>query len=165
LWAVLFWLNLQASTGKNVNALVTEHWARFGRNYYSRHDYEGIDTTRADALMTTLRAKLASLKGTFFGARKIEIADDFSYADPVDGSTSVRQGVRLVFSDGARIVFRLSGTGTSGATLRVYLEKYEADPGMHNLPTQSALADLIAIAEAVAKIATHTGMPQPTVIT
>ena len=165
LWAVLFWLNLQASTGKNVNALVTEHWARFGRNYYSRHDYEGIDTTRADALMTTLRAKLASLKGTFFGARKIEIADDFSYADPVDGSTSVRQGVRLVFSDGARIVFRLSGTGTSGATLRVYLEKYEADPGKHNLPTQSALADLIAIAEAVAEIATHTGMPQPTVIT
>jgi len=165
LWAVLFWLNLQAATGKTVNALVAEHWSRFGRNYYSRHDYEGIDSDKANALMNQLRGKLNGLTGKKLGAYSVEIADDFSYADPVDGSVSHKQGVRLVLSDGARIVFRLSGTGTDGATLRVYLEKYEADPGRHNMPTQIALADLITIANEVAGITAHTGMTAPTVVT
>jgi len=165
LWAVLFWLNLQAATKKTVNTLVAEHWSRFGRNYYSRHDYEGIDSAKANALMNQLRGKLNDLPGKKLGAYTVEIADDFSYADPVDGSVSNKQGVRLVLSDGARIVFRLSGTGTDGATVRVYLEKYEADPGRHNLPTQTALADLIAIANEVAGITTHTGMTQPSVVT
>ena len=165
LWAVLFWLNLLAATGKSVVELVTSHWAQFGRNYYSRHDYEGIATERANALMIALRARLPALKGQTLGGRRVEIADDFSYADPVDGSVSTQQGVRIVFVDGARIVFRLSGTGTTGATLRVYLEKYEVDPARHGHPTQQALADLIKIADDIAGIAAHTGMTQPTVVT
>jgi len=165
LWAVLFWLNLQAATDKSVNTLVAEHWAKFGRNYYSRHDYEGIDTVKANALMDRLRNKLDSLKGQKLGSHVVAMADDFSYTDPVDGSTSSKQGVRIIFTDDARIVFRLSGTGTVGATLRVYLEKYEADPSRHNLPTQTALADLIAIANEIAQIEAVTGMTQPTVIT
>ena len=165
LWAVLFWLNLLAVTGKDVNTLVSEHWARFGRNYYSRHDYEGIDAEKASVLMTRLREKLRDLEGTKLGAHTVEIADDFSYTDPVDGSTSDKQGVRLIFSDDARIVFRLSGTGTSGATLRIYLEKYEADPSKHHLPTQNVLADLIKIADEVAEITSITGMNHPTVVT
>ncbi len=165
LWAVLFWLNLLAATGKSVNQLVNAHWARFGRHYYSRHDYEGIDTGKAAALMADLRASLPGMKGATQGPRKIEIADDFSYEDPVDGAVSTQQGIRLIFSDSARIVFRLSGTGTSGATLRVYLEKFEADPARHQLPTQEVLADLIALADEVAGIHAHTGMARPTVIT
>ncbi|MEA5098345.1 MAG: alpha-D-glucose phosphate-specific phosphoglucomutase, partial [Burkholderiaceae bacterium] len=165
LWAVLFWLNLLAASGKSVNQIVTEHWQRFGRNYYSRHDYEGIDGTRANALMDALRAKLPGLEGLALGGHQVAQADDFHYDDPVDGSVSTRQGVRLVFADGARIVFRLSGTGTTGATLRVYLEKYEADVQRLDLPTQQALADLIAIANNLADIAMHTGMTEPTVIT
>ena len=165
LWAVLFWLNLLAATGKTVNQIVSEHWAHFGRNYYSRHDYENIATAGADRLISQLRARLESLIGQRFGAHTIELADDFSYTDPVDGAISPRQGVRLIFTDGARIVLRLSGTGTSGATLRLYLEKFEADPGKHQLPTQDALADLIAIAEEIAQIAQHTGLSAPTVIT
>ena len=165
LWAVLFWLNLMAATGKSVNTLVMEHWARFGRTFYSRHDYEGIDTAQANALMNQLRGKLDSLKGKTLRSHVVQLADDFSYADPVDGSISSHQGVRLVFADDARIVFRLSGTGTTGATLRVYLEKYEADPAKHRLPTQMALADLVAIADDVAAITQHTGMSHPTVIT
>lgn len=165
LWAVLFWLNLLAATGKSVETLVAEHWARFGRNYYSRHDYEGIDTEKANALMDGLRKKLAGLKGKTFGGHTIAIADDFSYTDPIDGSNSTRQGIRLIFADGARIVFRLSGTGTTGATLRVYLEKYVPHPDQHHLPTQAALADLITAANEIAGIAAHTGMQTPTVIT
>ena len=165
LWAVLFWLNLLAGSGKSVNELVDAHWARFGRHYYSRHDYEGIDKDKAAALMSALRMKLASLEGVTQGARRIEIADDFSYEDPIDGSVSTQQGVRLIFSDSARIVFRLSGTGTSGATLRVYLEKFEADPARHHLPTQDVLADLIAFADEVAGIQAYTGMTQPSVVT
>ena len=165
LWAVLFWLNLQASTGKSVNTLVEEHWTKYGRNYYSRHDYEGIDTKKANALMDQLRSQLPELKGQSFGARTVDIADDFSYTDPIDGSTSTHQGIRIIFKDDARIVFRLSGTGTVGATLRVYLEKYESDPAKHHLPTQAALADLIGIAEEIAHIKQYTGMSSPTVIT
>lgn len=165
LWAVLFWLNLLAATGKSVNALVDEHWARFGRNYYSRHDYEAIDSTRAATLMQQLRAKLPALAGQDMDDYTVALADDFSYTDPVDGAVSTRQGIRLIFTDGSRVVYRLSGTGTDGATLRVYLEKYEADPARHHVATQEALSGLILIADQVAGIVEHTGMRQPTVIT
>ena len=165
LWAVLFWLNLLAAIGKPVEVIVREHWARFGRNYYSRHDYEAIDSAAADALMTHLRAQLPSLPGQRLDDFIVETADDFSYTDPVDGSVSQKQGVRLVFAEGSRIVFRLSGTGTEGATLRVYLERYEADSSKHDIPTQTALAGLIAIAGRVADIAVRTGRNAPTVVT
>ncbi|MRW92290.1 alpha-D-glucose phosphate-specific phosphoglucomutase [Duganella sp. FT80W] len=165
LWAVLFWLNLLAASGKSVEQLVSEHWARFGRNYYSRHDYEGVDAKGANELMASLRIKLATLPGQDLGHYVVALADDFEYTDPVDGSVSKQQGVRIVMSNGSRIVFRLSGTGTEGATLRVYLERYEADPAHHHLPTQQALYPLILIAEQVAGIAGWTGRAHPTVIT
>jgi phosphoglucomutase len=147
LWAVLFWLNLQAATGQSVEQLVRAHWTRFGRHYYSRHDWEGIPTDRADALMAELRGRLPSLVGQTLDGLHLAQADDFAYTDPVDGSLSSRQGVRLLIDGGARVVFRLSGTGTEGATLRVYLERYEAEPARHNLPVQQVLAPLIALAE------------------
>ncbi|KXU84072.1 phosphoglucomutase [Paraburkholderia monticola] len=165
LWAVLFWLNILAATGKPVEAIVREHWARFGRNYYSRHDYEAIDSAAADALVTHLRAQLPSLPGQRLDDYMVETADDFSYTDPVDGSESQKQGVRIVFAEGSRIVFRLSGTGTEGATLRVYLERYEADSSKHDISTQTALAGLIAVAGRVADIAVRTGRNAPTVVT
>ena len=164
-WAVLFWLNLLAASGKTVQQIATEHWARFGRNYYSRHDYEGLDVNAANELMASLRIKLATLKGVDLGHHVVDFADDFEYTDPVDGSVSKQQGVRIVMKDGSRIVFRLSGTGTEGATLRVYLERYEADPAYHHLPTQQALGALILIAEQVAGIAGWTGRARPTVTT
>jgi phosphoglucomutase len=144
---------------------VREHWARFGRNYYSRHDYEAIDSAAAAALMEQLRAQLPSLAGRDLDGYTVALADDFEYTDPVDGSVSKQQGVRIVFADGSRIVFRLSGTGTEGATLRLYLERYEADLTKHDIPTQTALADLIAIAGRVADIAARTGRTEPTVVT
>ena len=165
LWAVLFWLNLQGATGQSVEQLVRAHWRQYGRNVYSRHDYEGIPTEVADALMADLRSALPGLQGRRFGPRQVVTADDFAYTDPVDGSVSRRQGVRLLFDDGARVVFRLSGTGTEGATLRLYLERYEADPARHDTPAQEALAELVAVAEAVAGIARRTGMAGPTVMT
>ncbi|NYH27066.1 alpha-D-glucose phosphate-specific phosphoglucomutase [Paraburkholderia bryophila] len=164
-WAVLFWLNVLAVTGKSVETLVREHWARFGRNYYSRHDYEAVDSAAADALMANLRGKLASLPGQTLHGYTVALADDFAYTDPVDGSVSRNQGIRLVFSDGSRVVFRLSGTGTEGATLRVYLERYEADPARHDMPTQHALSGLIAVADQVAGIAARTDRHRPTVTT
>ena len=164
-WAVLFWLNLLAVTGKSVEQLVSEHWARFGRNYYSRHDYEGVETEGANELMASLRIKLATLKGQDLGHNIVDFADDFEYTDPVDGSVSKQQGIRIVMTNGSRIVFRLSGTGTEGATLRVYLERYEADPAHHHLPTQQALSALILIAEQVGGIEGWTGRPHPTVTT
>ena len=165
LWAVLFWLNIIAATGKSVGELVTEHWARFGRNYYSRHDYEAVDSTAADAMMAALRDKLTTLAGQTLGDYRVSLADDFVYTDPVDNSIASRQGVRIVMTDGSRIVFRLSGTGTEGATIRVYLERYEADPGRHNLETQQALSGLIAIADGVSQLRQRTGRTQPSVIT
>jgi phosphoglucomutase len=164
-WAVLFWLNLLAATGKSVETIVQEHWARFGRNYYSRHDYEAIDSAVADALMTNLRGRLDGMVGQVLHGFTVDFADDFVYTDPVDGSVSRKQGVRLVFTDGSRVVYRLSGTGTEGATLRVYLEKYEGDTSKHDIPTQQALAGLIAIANEVAEISARTGREQPTVTT
>ncbi len=165
LWAVLFWLNLQAATGQSVEQLVRAHWARFGRHYYSRHDWEGIPTERADALMAELRGRLPSLARQTLGGLHIAQADDFAYSDPVDGSLASHQGVRLLVDAGARVVFRLSGTGTEGATLRVYLERYEADPARHDLPVQQVLAPLIALADEVAGIRRHSGLNGPAVIT
>jgi phosphoglucomutase len=164
-WAVLFWLNLLAATGKPVNEIVREHWERFGRNYYSRHDYEAVDASAADGMMAALRARLPQLAGHAMGDYRVAQADDFVYTDPVDKSTTSRQGVRIIMSDGSRIVFRLSGTGTEGATIRLYLERYEADPGRHDLDTQQALAGLAGIADGVAELKKRTGRERPTVIT
>jgi phosphoglucomutase len=165
LWAVLFWLNVLAATGSTVESLVREHWARFGRNYYSRHDYEGIDAAAADTLVARLRERLPALPGQLLRGRRVAHADDFAYVDPVDGSRSTRQGVRVQFDDGARVVFRLSGTGTEGATLRVYLERYEADVARQSQPTQQALAPLIEIARELAQIEALTGRSAPSVVT
>ncbi len=165
LWAVLLWLNILAVRGLSVDALARDHWARFGRNYYARHDYEGIETAKADALMAELNAVLPDLLGQSFGALTVEAANNFAYTDPVDGSVSVGQGVRVLFVGGSRIVFRLSGTGTQGATLRVYLERYELSDGALDEETGDMLADLIAAAEAVAGIARHTARVAPDVVT
>jgi phosphoglucomutase len=164
-WAVLFWLNMLAATGKPVEQLVREHWARYGRNYYSRHDYEAVDSAAADAMMHALRAKLAHLAGRTLGEYRVAQADDFVYTDPVDKSTASHQGIRIIMNDGSRIVFRLSGTGTEGATIRLYLERYESDPGRHDLDTQEALAGLAAIADEVAELRKRTGRERPSVIT
>jgi phosphoglucomutase len=165
LWAVLFWLNILAVRQQSVEQIVREHWQTYGRNYYSRHDYEGVDSDRANTLMANLRSALPDLKGKQLGSYQVEYADDFSYTDPVDGSVSQKQGIRIGFTDGSRIVFRLSGTGTQGATLRVYLESYEPDVAKQNLDPQEALADLITIADEFAQIRALTGMDKPTVIT
>ncbi|AJI54464.1 phosphoglucomutase [Francisella philomiragia] len=164
-WAVLFWLNLVAATGKQIDQLVEEHWQKFGRNFYSRHDYEAIDTVIANSIMSSLRDKLSSLAGTQLNGEKVAKADDFSYTDPIDDSVSNHQGIRIIFEDGSRIVFRLSGTGTQGATLRIYLEKYESDSSKFNIPTQQALASLIDIAGDLTNIKSLTGMTEPTVVT
>ena len=165
LWAVLLWLNILAARGESVKEIARRHWAEYGRNYYARHDYEGIDATDAAALMAALREKLPSLPGTRHGGLTVEAADDFAYHDPVDGSVSKGQGVRVLFSGGSRIVFRLSGTGTSGATLRVYLECYEPDPARHGLDTQAVLAGLTEAAGRIAQIAERTGRTAPSVVT
>lgn len=165
LWAILFWLSLQGATGESVQDLVETHWRVYGRNYYTRHDYEGIAVDVANALMTDLRAALPSLPGRVFGQRAVSLADDFAYTDPVDGSVSNNQGVRLLFDDGARVIFRLSGTGTEGATLRLYLESYEDDPVRQDQPVQQKLAELAAVAEQVAGIHKRTGMAGPSVAT
>lgn len=165
LWAVLFWLNIVAARKQSVKQIVESHWAEYGRNYYSRHDYEGVDTENANALVAALRAKLDSLPGSKINGLTVTAADDFAYHDPIDHSVSKNQGIRILFEGGSRIVFRLSGTGTSGATLRLYVERYEPDASRHGIETQAALADLIAAAEEVAEIKRYTGMNEPTVIT
>ncbi|MGG7516847.1 alpha-D-glucose phosphate-specific phosphoglucomutase [Allorhizobium undicola] len=165
LWAVLLWLNVLAARGESVQEIVRQHWAAFGRNYYSRHDYEEVDADAANGLMDALRASLPTLPGTKIGALTVEKADDFAYHDPVDHSESRKQGVRVLFQGGSRVVFRLSGTGTSGATLRVYIERYEPDASRHGIETQEALADLIAAAEELAQIRARTGRDAPSVIT
>jgi phosphoglucomutase len=164
-WAVLFWLDILAARGESVEAIVRGHWRQYGRNYYSRHDYEGVDSAAANALMTDLRASLAALPGQAIDGAVIASADDFAYTDPVDGAVSAAQGIRIGLQDGSRIVFRLSGTGTEGATLRVYVERFEPDATRHDIETQAALAPLIALAERLAGIRARTGRTQPTVIT
>jgi phosphoglucomutase len=161
LWAVLMWLNILAARKQPVAEIVTDHWKEYGRNYYTRHDYEEVDLAAATTLMNELRAQLPKLEGKF----EIVTADDFSYDDPVDGSHTTSQGIRLLFKSGARIIYRLSGTGTAGATLRVYLEKYEADPRNHDIDVQVSLGDLITQSRQFAQIEKHTGRKAPTVIT
>ena len=165
LWAVLLWLNILAVRGGAVAGIMAQHWAKFGRNYYSRHDFEAIESTRAEAMMEGLRARLPDLPGQQSHGMVITAADDFAYTDPVDGSVSTGQGVRIRFADGSRIVLRLSGTGTEGATLRLYLERFAAGPGGLDLDPQVALAPVIAAAHDLAGIKGHTGRTAPDVIT
>jgi phosphoglucomutase len=165
LWAVLLWLDILAARRAPVADIMRDHWARHGRHYYSRHDYEEVDAGAAARLIGDLRAQLGGLAGKSFGGLQVEHADDFAYHDPVDGSTSEHQGIRVLFADDARIVYRLSGTGTAGATLRVYLEAFEPDPKKHDRDPQQALRPLIAAADAIARIKQRTGRSAPTVIT
>ena len=165
LWAVLFWLNILAVRKQSVEAIVFEHWARFGRNVYSRHDYEDIPADAASGVMKLLHDRFAELRGAQFGHLQVKVCDDFSYTDPVDGSVSTGQGVRIIFTDDSRIVFRLSGTGTGGATLRIYLESFEPDVSKHHLDAQQALATLISTALKISELRKRTGREQPTVIT
>lgn len=165
LWAVLFWLNILAVRQQSVEDIVKEHWKTYGRNYYSRHDYEGVEIDKANILMENLRSLLPELAGKEYGQYKVKYADDFSYTDPVDGSVSEKQGIRIGFSDGDRIIFRLSGTGTQGATLRLYVESYEPDANKHKQDTQAALSSLITLADEIAQIKNTIGREKPTVIT
>ncbi|MCP5437055.1 MAG: alpha-D-glucose phosphate-specific phosphoglucomutase [Chromatiaceae bacterium] len=165
LWAVLAWLNVIAGRGQPVSEIVTGHWQQYGRNYYSRHDYEGVNAKQASVLMDALRSRLPALSGTLLDGLEVAYADDFSYTDPIDGSVSDHQGIRIGFADGSRIIFRLSGTGTVGATLRVYLESYEPEAARQLLDPQIALAPLIRIANDLADIQQQTGRAAPDVIT
>ena len=165
LWAVLFWLNLVTVRRQSVADIVRDHWRRFGRDFYTRHDYDGIDAAIGDGILQHLRDQLPRLAGTQLGGQTVRLADDFAYTDPVDGSTSERQGIRIIFENGSRMVFRLSGTGTAGATLRIYLERYERDEALHGTDTQEALRDLVELAEGLCEVKKRTGMSAPTVIT
>jgi phosphoglucomutase len=165
LWAILLWLNILAVRRESVAAILSQHWGRFGRNYYSRHDFEAIATDKADAMMAALRESLPGLTGRVIEGLTIAGADDFAYTDPVDGSVSNAQGVRILFADGSRIVLRLSGTGTEGATLRLYLERYAAGPKGLDLDPQDALAEIIRAAHELAGIERFTGRTKPNVVT
>jgi phosphoglucomutase len=165
LWAVLFWLNILAKRGESVEQIVRTHWRDFGRNYYTRHDYEEVPADAARAVMARVQEQLASLPGTTVAGRRVQSADDFAYQDPVDGSVSEHQGLRIIFDDGARIVYRLSGTGTSGATLRVYIESVEPDVSRQNHDAQAALRDLIDASLHLSDLRRLTGRNAPTVIT
>ncbi|MEM6488421.1 MAG: alpha-D-glucose phosphate-specific phosphoglucomutase [Pseudomonadota bacterium] len=165
LWAVLMWLNILAARGGSVARIMAEHWAEHGRDYYSRHDYEGVDKAAAEALIQDLRDRLPGLPGTAFAGLTVTEADDFAYTDPIDGSTTSNQGIRVVFGDTARAVFRLSGTGTVGATLRVYLERFEPDPARQGDDPQAALAEVIEAAGTLAGIAPRLGRSAPDVRT
>ena len=165
LWAVLFWLNILARRREPVSQIMAEHWSRFGRHYYSRHDYEAIASDAAHGLYDRVKAMQPSLVGQSFGGRSIATADDFAYTDPVDGSLTSGQGLRLLLDDGSRVVLRLSGTGTQGATLRVYLESYVPPSGNLAQDPQQALGALISAIDGLAEIKSRTGMDRPTVIT
>jgi len=165
LWAVLFWLNILAVRQSSVAAIVQEHWKTFGRNFYTRHDYENIELHGANDLIHHLREQIKLLPGKQFKHYQVVFSDDFEYTDSIDGSVSKAQGVRVGFDNGSRIVYRLSGTGTEGATLRVYVESFEANPEKHHLDAQVALQDLIEIADQIAGIKRFTKRAQPSVIT
>ena len=165
LWAILLWLNILAVRRESVAAILAGHWAKYGRNYYSRHDFDAVASDRADAMIVALKASLPGLAGRQIEGMTVASADDFAYTDPVDGSISLKQGVRILFADGSRIVLRLSGTGTEGATLRLYLERYAAGPGGLDLDAQAALAPVIRAAHALARITEFTGRTEPNVIT
>ena len=165
LWAVLCWLNILAEKQCSVEQLAKAHWAEYGRNVYSRHDYESIPTEAANGVMAHLKAQFTSLPNQVFGKYTVQTADDFSYTDPIDGSVSTGQGIRILFACGSRIVFRLSGTGTEGATIRIYLEAFDADVANHHLDAQVALAEMIQIALQISELKARTGRDTPTVIT
>ncbi|MBD3619096.1 MAG: alpha-D-glucose phosphate-specific phosphoglucomutase [Chromatiales bacterium] len=165
LWAVLFWLNLLAIRQQSVEEIVRAHWRQYGRNIYTRHDYEGVDGAAAQSVIEDLRASLPDLVGREYGDYRVALADDFAYVDPIDESVSEHQGLRIVFTDGSRLIFRLSGTGTQGATLRLYIERYEPDPTRQDIDTQDALAGLIAIADRLTDFRQRLGREEPTVIT
>ena len=165
LWAVLLWLNILARRRESVDAIVRAHWSRHGRNYYARHDYEALDARLAGDLMGDLRARLSALPGARIEGMRIGTADDFAYVDPVDGSISRNQGVRILFEGGSRIVYRLSGTGTEGATLRIYIERYEPPSGALDSETPRALASLVAAADEIAGVRARTGRNAPSVVT
>ncbi|CAA9891155.1 Phosphoglucomutase [Candidatus Methylobacter favarea] len=165
LWAVLFWLNLIARKRQSVADIVHEHWRKFGRDIYSRHDYEAIESSVANSIVERLRSQLPELPSQAFGEFIVKYADEFSYEDPVDGSVSKNQGIRIGFENGSRIIFRLSGTGTVGATLRIYLEKFEVDASSHDQDAQVSLSELIKLAEQLCEVKKRTGRTEPTVIT
>lgn len=165
LWAVLCWMNLLAATGESVESLVRKHWQAYGRNVYSRHDYENVPTAPAQAVISHIKQQFASLPGQVFGSYTVKSVDDFSYTDPIDASVSTGQGLRILFVCGSRIVIRLSGTGTEGATIRVYLEAYTEDPAQQQLDAQEALAELITVSQQISQLPQLTGRQQPTVIT
>jgi len=165
LWAVLFWLNVIAVKQMSVEAILKAHWLEYGRNVYSRHDYESIPTEAANSVIAHIKSQFASLPGQVFGSYRVQLCDDFSYHDSIDGSVSNNQGIRILFTDGSRIVFRLSGTGTEGATLRIYLEAYEPDSSKHHLDAQVALAEMIQISLQISQLVEKTGRVTPTVIT
>lgn len=165
LWAVLFWLNILAIKRQSVEQIVKRHWLQFGRNVYSRHDYEDLPLDAANDVIEHLRNSFSAMTGQAFGPYTIKTCDDFSYTDPIDGSISAKQGLRVLFTDGSRIIFRLSGTGTSGATLRIYLEAFEPDTSKHDLDAQIALAEMIQIALQISELKQRTGRDKPTVIT
>lgn len=165
LWAVLMWLNIIAARGESVADIVRGHWATYGRDYYTRHDYEEVDAAAAEGLVADLRARLSELPGQSFGSLTVERADDFAYHDPVDGSVTTKQGLRIFFSNGSRIVYRLSGTGTAGATLRVYIEQFEGDTSRQDEDPQAVLAGLIALSRTLPDIPGRTGRTAPDVIT
>ena len=165
LWAVLFWLNILAVRGEPIAEIVTRHWRRFGRNYYTRHDYETVASDDAEALIDVLRSRTGNLTGRRFGNYEVDFADDFSYTDPVDGSVSRQQGLRILFLGGARIVYRLSGTGTEGATLRIYVERHEPDPEQQTQDPQTALSELLGIATKLAEVEHYTGRTAPDLVT
>ena len=165
LWAVLFWLNIIAVKKLGVEAILMAHWQEFGRNVYSRHDYESIPTEAANSVIAHIKSQFDALPNQRFGRYTVKSCDDFSYLDPIDGSVSSNQGTRILFTDGSRIVFRLSGTGTEGATLRIYLEAFESDTTKHHLDAQVALAEMIQIALQISQLVEKTGRTAPTVIT
>ncbi len=165
LWAVLLWLNILAKRKMSVKDILQDHWETYGRNYYSRHDYEAVDSEAANGLMTDLTARLDDLAGQSFGACTVVSADSFSYHDPVDGSVSHNQGLRINFEGGGRAVLRLSGTGTEGATLRVYLERYEAPGGDLNIETQAALQEISEATARITGLRERTGRTRPDVMT
>ena len=165
LWAVLYWLNIIAAVNMSVEEIVKAHWKKYGRNFYSRHDYEAVDSKIANEIMDNMRAMAADGVGKFYGDYEVETFDDFKYVDPVDKSESAHQGIRVLFKDGSRIVFRLSGTGTQGATIRIYIEKYEPNVARHDMDPQEALAELIEIAEEISGVKAKTGRKAPDVIT
>ncbi len=165
IWAVLFWMNMLADKKVPVAQLVKDHWLKYGRNYYTRHDYEEVDNDVAQKLMKGLEERLKSIENSELSGKKVVTADNFCYHDPVDGSKSCNQGIRIIFEDGSRIVFRLSGTGTKGATIRIYIESYTSKENLMDQDTQSFLADLIKISRDISKIEELTGRKEPSVIT